>query len=101
VTELTISEGDAARLPALLNVIPRSIQVIAFGSRVTGRSRPFSDLDLCLKGTPNLSDSQLAEIREKFQLSDLSIKVDLVRYEDLPLSFQAEVDRAGIPLQQP
>ena len=93
---VTLSQNDASLLPGLLAFLPQRIRVIAFGSRVTGSSRPFSDLDLCLKGTPRLSDLEMAELRERFQESNLSIKVDLVQYEDLPSSFQAEVDRIGI-----
>ena len=101
MTGVTLSEGDAALLPALLTAIPPHIQVLAFGSRVTGRSRPFSDLDLCLKGVPSLNDVQLADLKERFQNSNFSIRVDIVRYDDLPSSFQAEVDQIGVRLTPP
>lgn len=47
-----------------------------FGSRVMGKTKKFSDLDLCFfESIPN---SVLLKIEEEFEESDLPYKVDLV-----------------------
>lgn len=53
-------------------------EVFAFGSRVNGQARKFSDLDLMIKAKHNLPWRTLAELRESFEASDLPITVDVV-----------------------
>lgn len=50
----------------------------AYGSRVKGRHRKFSDLDLCIMEA--ISDDELEHLREDLEESDLSIKVDVKRW---------------------
>ena len=57
----------------LLSILSRfSGRYFAYGSRVKGSNRPFSDIDLCCEGEIDLLSLQ-AEFRE----SDLSVKVDV------------------------
>ena len=50
----------------------------AFGSRVTGRAKPYSDLDLAIDAARPLSLDDSAALAEAFSESDLPYKVDLV-----------------------
>ena len=52
--------------------------VIAFGSRVTGKFRSDSDLDLYIKTEPPLTRTELASLSESFEDSFLPFKVDLI-----------------------
>jgi predicted nucleotidyltransferase len=52
-------------------------QVYAFGSRVSGGYKQFSDLDLLFKGG-ELTLAQLSLLKEKFEESDLPFSVALV-----------------------
>lgn len=70
-TQLEIVHGILAR------VIPDR-EVWVFGSRVQGRAKPFSDLDLVVMGEQPLSLSTSAELADAFEQSDLPIKVDVV-----------------------
>ena len=53
-------------------------EVRAFGSRVRGQPRPFSDLDLAICGDVPLDDATLVDLRDAFEESDLPIVVDVV-----------------------
>lgn len=52
--------------------------VRAFGSRVQGTAKPFSDLDLAVMGETPLDFRQLAALKDAFAESDLSFRVDVV-----------------------
>lgn len=55
-------------------------KVVVCGSRVTGKIKPYSDLDLCIMGNEVLSLSKLGYLREAFSESNLPIRVDLVEW---------------------
>lgn len=82
-----ISAGQLALVRAILaRHIPQRI-VRAFGSRVTGKARPDSDLDLIVIGREALQDLTLARLRADFEDSDLPFRVDLFTEPDLPLDW--------------
>lgn len=73
------------------------LKIDIFGSRVTGRNHPFSDIDILLEGKFNdRLDSEIAMIKEKFEESSFPIKVDLVREQDLAASYRERVLRERI-----
>ena len=53
-------------------------EVFAFGSRVRGKARKFSDLDLMIRSTAGVPWKKMADLRESFEESDLPITVDVV-----------------------
>ncbi len=61
---------------------------MAFGSRVTGRAKPFSDLDLAIMGEVAVHAATLAALADDFDESDLPFKVDLVEWAGLVGSFR-------------
>ena len=64
-------------------VIPAA-RVCVFGSRATGRARPFSDLDLLVVQPARSSWQQRADLRDRFEASDLPFRVDIVEADGLP-----------------
>jgi uncharacterized protein len=81
----------------LQQVIPTA-DVRVFGSRATGRARPFSDLDLLVVHPPRLSWEQLAELRDLFEASDLQFRVDVVEAAALPAGIAERVRLESVPL---
>lgn len=73
-------------------------QARVFGSRASGRAKPWSDVDLALLGEAAIDDLAMAHAREDFDESDLPFTVDLVRLSDLPAPMQELVLHDGIPL---
>ena len=78
MAKLYVSPEEEQEISRILRQrIPR-IPVLAFGSRVQGNYRPFSDLDLALEPSVSLSLGKMAELRADFSDSNLPYFVDLV-----------------------
>ncbi len=75
-------------------------QVIAFGSRVTGKATKTSDLDLCIKANQALPVIILENIRDAFSLSMLPYKVDVLVWGNLSPSFQKIIAEKYCQLQE-
>jgi uncharacterized protein len=76
-------------------------EVRAFGSRVTGRSKPHSDLDIVLLGASRLPLGRLAALREAFEESELPIRVDLLDWNAISESFREIITNTYEILQNP
>jgi predicted nucleotidyltransferase len=66
------------------------VTVWAFGSRVTAKSRPASDLDLVVFSTQAQHPDVLA-LRETLDESDLPFRVDILEWDVLPENFQQNI----------
>ncbi|MDD5330453.1 MAG: nucleotidyltransferase domain-containing protein [Sulfuricella sp.] len=67
------------------------LPVWAFGSRVTGKARKYSDLDLAVGGEEPLPLAVLAELEHDFSESDLVFRVDIVDWASAGEEFKAAV----------
>jgi uncharacterized protein len=72
------------------------VEIIAFGSRIRGDFKEYSDLDLVLKASGPLELGKMASLREKFEESRLVYKVDLQDFHNLGPDFQKRVIREGV-----
>lgn len=75
---IKITEQERQILCRILHDIIPEYHVRAFGSRVKGNAKPFSDLDLAIMTDVPLPLEKHAELVEAFSDSDLAWKVDLV-----------------------
>lgn len=66
-----------------------------YGSRVRQTSRPESDLDLVVFASPKQA-SDVSNLREAFEESDLPFRVDLFVWEEVPRNFQHEIQRMHV-----
>ncbi|MFO1190778.1 MAG: nucleotidyltransferase domain-containing protein [Rhodoferax sp.] len=66
-------------------------EVFAFGSRVCGRARRFSDLDLMIKADGAVPLRTMADLREAFEDSTLPILVDVVDWSACSEQFRSQV----------
>ena len=82
----------------LASHLPAGVSVRVFGSRAKWTAKPYSDLDLALKGAKKLPRSLVSDLTEAFSESDLPFKVDVLDWHDVAPSFQAVVDRDGLVL---
>lgn len=83
------------------HALPPGTQIFVFGSRATGkRLKPFSDLDLCLKGKGELPPQLIAAITQAFADSSLPIKVDVVDWAALTPEFQRAISADLTPFPQ-
>ena len=63
---LQISQHDWLQAKQILAVQVPQLEVWAFGSRVSGHAKPYSDLDLALITVQALTLAQLADITDAF-----------------------------------
>jgi len=68
-------------------------EVRAFGSRIRGRPRPTSDLDLVIMTKRPLPSGLLADLKEAFSESALPFKVDLVDWAACDETFRAIIEQ--------
>jgi predicted nucleotidyltransferase len=59
-----------------------------FGSRVTGRARRYSDLDLAIDAGRKLTLDETAILAEAFSESDLPCRVDIVDWHNMDDGFR-------------
>jgi type I restriction enzyme S subunit len=73
-------------------------EVWAFGSRVKGTARPYSDLDLAVLGDQPLPLLVRAELAEEFSESDLPFKVDIVDWATTSERFRQIIESEYVVL---
>lgn len=95
---IDLREGHLKLLREMLLRRLPGLDVRAFGSRVTGRSKPHSDLDLVVMTDAPLGAVTLAELRADLDESDLPFRVDVVEWWDLPAGLRQEVERRSEPV---
>ena len=86
--QIDITPEERAIVLRILNEIVPDREVRAFGSRVTGKAKPFSDLDLAIMGDEPLSLETRAQLEEAFSESELPWKVDILDWLKIDTDFQ-------------
>jgi predicted nucleotidyltransferase len=87
----------------LCNIMSRYLpeyDVWAFGSRVTGTAKPFSDLDLLIRTELPLTFEKMATLKDAFDESDLTIRVDLVDWAATSTLFRDIILQHYVVLQR-
>ena len=96
---MKLQDKELALVQRILGDIAPQCEVWAFGSRVNGRPKPFSDLDLVLIDHEAISLDVRAKLVEAFSESDLPWKVDLVDWHSISPEFQ-EIIQSGYEVIQ-
>ena len=97
--ELALGTDELAIVRSILvRILPDNIRVFAFGSRVSGSPKPWSDLDLAIEGNSPLPLALLAELVEAFDESALPWKVDIVDKASVGEGFARIIDAAKVPI---
>jgi type I restriction enzyme S subunit len=74
-------------------------EVWAFGSRVKGTAKPYSDLDLAIITDSPLPLEVSARLSEAFSESDLPWKVDVVDWSSISEAFKAVIKKHYVVVQ--
>lgn len=90
---LDLSPAYLTMVTAILQQLIPNYEVWAFGSRVTGTARKYSDLDLAVISDQPLDFGLLGELRDAFSESDLPFKVDVVDWASTSAEFRAIIKR--------
>lgn len=86
----------ARQLRAIQDILSRwapGVPVRAFGSRVGGKPKDYSDLDLVLVGPARLGIAKLASLKEAFEESDLPFRVDLIDWHSISEEFRKVISK--------
>ncbi len=96
---LLLSPSELCEVRRILNELVPEYAVWAFGSRVGGAAKPYSDLDIAIITNEPLSLAIKADLSEAFAESDLVFKVDVVDWASTSGSFRRIVEAGKIVLQ--
>lgn len=97
---VSLSAAELATVRDITTGVLPDATVWIFGSRAKQRARPYSDLDLVVQAATPLSWNQRAELRDRFEASDLPFRVDVVDAAGLASGFRARVFAERIDLAQ-
>ena len=96
---IKLSEKDLKITKKILREIVPEYEVRVFGSRVTSKSKYYSDLDLAIFGNKKLTINKIADLKEAFQESDLSFRVDVVDWARLTDNFKKIIEKKYVVIQ--
>jgi len=92
---IDLDPGHLAEVRRILAEHAPGCEVRAYGSRVTGGARKFSDLDLALRAPEAIEPRTLRAIKEAFSESNLPILVDVQDWRRLPDTLRVFVEQHG------
>ena len=98
--DIDLNPQDWAEVARILHTHLPELEVWAFGSRVTGTAKPYSDLDLALITHQPLSLEKTAILKEAFDESDLPIRIDVVDWAATSKPFRKIIERDKVVVQQ-
>ena len=85
----------APALNAVLDILARHVpdrEIRVMGSRVGGRAKPFSDLDLVVMGDEPLTLRVLGQLRDAFDDSSLPFATDIVEWSSSSGAFRRIIE---------
>jgi predicted nucleotidyltransferase len=100
IPDIDLTQRDWSEVTRILMQYVPEYTVWAFGSRVTGTAKPYSDLDLVILTDIPLSLERMATIKGAFDESDLPIRVDVVDWAATSNSFREIIRQNYVVIQE-
>jgi len=98
-TALAMTAEELGMLQSIMKRYVPNYKVWAFGSRVTGTYKPYSDLDLALVGDEPISIKTRAALSDALSESALPYKVDIVDWASTSKEFQEIIEKQKLVIQ--
>lgn len=98
--ELHLNSHDQPELERIVKSLSPDYEIWAFGSRVEGKEKEYSDLDLAVKSDKILTLSQLADLRNAFDESNLTIKVDIIDWSSVSEDFRKNIKKNYVVIKK-
>ena len=92
---IDVSEKHLQIVVKILSGFVPDCEIRVFGSRYTGKTKPYSDLDLAIVGRQQLPKGMVYNIIEAFQESDLPWRVDVLDWHSISPEFRAVIEKSG------
>jgi hypothetical protein len=96
---LYIKKQDLEIIETILNQHFPDYNIWAFGSRVSGKAKKYSDIDLLLIGSKKISFNDIEKAKEDFMESDISIRVDLLDWNSIDENFRKIIQKNYIVIK--
>lgn len=90
---IKLLEHELAIVKKILTKHVPKCEVRAFGSRVNGNPREYSDLDLAIMSKEELSLNKLLDIRDSFVESTLPFRVDIIDWNRTSSEFRNTIEQ--------
>lgn len=97
---LDIEPRHLAEVRRILKLHAGGLEVRAFGSRVRGGAKPYSDLDLAVMTTDPLPIQVKVRLESALAESDLPFKVDVLYWDETPDTFHRLIEEAWELVQE-
>ncbi len=91
---IDLSPQHLQTVRAILDRHVPNCEVRAFGSRVSGPAKNYSDLDLAVVAPTKLNPETLRHLKEAFEESDLPFRVDVLDWHEISPEFQKVIGKA-------
>jgi len=89
---IDVTEHELNIILAIIEEYIPDCEVRAFGSRVNGQAKAYSDLDLAIVGKSKLDRNMIFDMKERFQESELTFRVDLLDWHTVSPEFQKVIE---------
>lgn len=96
---IDLNPHDLEEVRRILRKCVPGREVWAYGSRAKWKAKPYSDLDLAVISEQPLPIDIMADLRESFDESDLTIKVDVVDWATTSAQFRKIIEGNKVVLQ--
>ncbi len=93
---IDLSSDHLALVRSILAEHVPDCEVRAFGSRVNGTARKYSDLDLALVSETPVDPDRIERLKDTFSQSDLPIIVDVVDINTVSDDFRKLIEREWV-----
>lgn len=100
LSRLQLKQRELEEVRRLLKLHVPTFAVWAFGSRITGQARKYSDLDLVIITETPLNLAKRADLTVGFSESDLGFKVDIVDWSLISPEFRAIIEKNKVVIQK-
>ena len=98
--KIDLNPQDWQEVCHILKTLVPEYPVWAFGSRVKGTAKAYSDLDLAIITEQPLSLTKMAILKEAFDESTLSIRIDIVDWATTSETFRKIIEHDKVVVQK-
>jgi len=98
---IEIRERDFLTVKKILKKYVPGCEVRVFGSRITTKTKKYSDLDLVIVGREKIVRKTMVLLKEAFEESDLSFRVEVLDWNGISESFKKVIEAKYEVIQKP
>ena len=89
---IDVPAQDLKIIKQILKKYVEDCEIRAFGSRVTGKAKVYSDLDLVIVGSKRIERKSMVVLKEAFEESKLNFRVDIIDWQTISKSFREIIE---------